>query len=229
MSRLLVTTALGTVGIIMVVFCRLTPSKAPEMRNTSVPAIEAVDRPPRDLAASLVGSSDDARVRAGVAELARSSERGDIESQLALAGILRTGTRAVAKDLATARVLYERTARADHPSGAYYLASMCAAGEGGPRDASAAVHWLSRAAELGSPHAMFMLANAYRAGSGVPRDERRALDLYLHAAEMGLAAALQTLAIAYERGELGVAASEDEARRFYMESADAMVQPILGP
>jgi TPR repeat protein len=219
----------------MIIACRLTPSKAPataaspvEGRTAATPQGGARP-PPRAFAASLLASADDDQVRTGVQALARAADLGDTESQVALAGVLRAGHRAVARDLGAARALYGRAAQADHPSAAYFLASMCAAGEGAPRDASEAARWWSRAVDLGSPHAMFMLANAYRAGSGVPRDERRALALYQQAAEKELPAALQTLAIVYERGELGVTADEDEARRLGMEAAHAIVHPVQAP
>lgn len=221
-------------AIAVIVTRRAAPSRESEAvsvfdaESTSThPEVSEVS--PRVFAASLLTSSDDGQVRAGVKTLARSAALGDPEAQVALAGLLRAGHRAVPRDLAAARNLYGRAAEAAHPSAAYFLASVAAAGEGGPRDTAAAARWLSRGVELGSPHAMFLLANAYRAGTGVPRDEARALDLYRRAAERELPAALQTLAIVYERGELGAPADEDEARRYGLIAAHAAEQPVSAP
>ena len=207
---------------------RLTPAQEARAARSTV-ASEGVPMPPRTRAASLMASSDDAHVRRGVEALTRAADLGDPDAQVALATILRSGHRALPKDSARARALYALAARANHPGGAYFLATMCSAGEGGPADASAAASWFSRAAELGSPHAMFMLANAYRVGAGVSRDEGRALALYRQAADRELPAALQTLAFAYERGELGVSPDVDEARRFGMEVGHAISHPVELP
>lgn len=205
-----------------------TPSARSE-RAASPDGSESSPLEPRKVAAELLASPDDAHVREGVAALTRAADRGSAEAQVALGGFLRAGHRAVPRDSAAARSLYARAAQANHPSGAYFLGTMCAAGEGGPSDASEAARWFSRAAELGSPHAMFLLANAYRAGAGVSRDDGRALALYRQAAERELPAALQTLATVYERGELGVPSDEDEARRLWMEAEHAISHPAQTP
>ena len=206
----------------------VTPSIRTE-RAASPDVSESPPLEPRKLAAELLASADDAHVREGVAALRRAADRGSPEAQVALGGFLRAGHRAVPRDGAAARALYARAAHADHPSGAYFLGTMCSAGEGGPPDASEAASWFSRGVELGSPHAMFLLANAYRAGAGVARDDGRALSLYRQAAERELPAALQTLAAVYERGELGVPADQDEARRLWMEAEHAVSHPVQTP
>jgi len=81
------------------------------------------------------------------------------------------------------------------PLDAYRLGLACRNGDGRPRDAAAAVRWLTRAAEGGVPEAMFTLSNMLAEGEGVTPDAVAARRWLEAAAQLDYPEALQALAL----------------------------------
>ena len=70
---------------------------------------------------------------------------------------------------------------------------MYDAGEGVPKNASAAVQWYRKAAEQGNAEAQFSLASMYEEGRGVVKDSTLAVQWYRKAAEQGDTTAQKSL------------------------------------
>ncbi len=77
------------------------------------------------------------------------AEAGDLQAQVALAGLLQVGGRGVARDLPAAAVWYRRAAERGDPVAQMNLGDLYALGQGVARDLVQAVAWLSLAAEQG--------------------------------------------------------------------------------
>jgi TPR repeat protein len=156
-----------------------------------------------------------------------SAETGNIEAQVALGRGYLLGLPAMKRDVEEARFWFtralgagQREADSTLQSQAAYFLGVMARNQAGSNALQAPL-WFERAAALGSAEALFALGNFYADGIGVPKDEARAVALYHRAAERAFAPALQRLAMAYERGELGLPADDEAARRFAFEAEHA--------
>jgi len=88
-----------------------------------------------------------------------------------------------------------------------------------------AVRWYTRAAQAGDAEAALGLGTLYANGEGVPRDAALALRWITRAAQAGYGPALVTLAAIYRRGDLGVAASREQARHWLEQAVAAGYGP----
>jgi hypothetical protein len=116
--------------------------------------------------------------------------------------------------------LYRDAAAAGHVGAQINLATMYLDGAGVPRDAAAAVEWLTRAADRGSALAQMNLGMMYESGDApVKADPRQAGRRYREAATQGLMPAQYRLARLYEAGR-GVPRDLDQAAMWYRKAAD---------
>lgn len=84
----------------------------------------------------------------------------------------------VERDSVRAVALIGKAARDGHPAAMFIFSAMLSAGEGVPKDVTAARRWLEAAAELELPVALQQLAMNLREGApGFERDEERAAQL----------------------------------------------------
>ena len=77
------------------------------------------------------------------------AQGGDVQAQVALAGLLETGGAGLAQDYSAAIAWYRRAARAGDPIAQMNLGEFYALGKGVARDRSRALAWFSLAAEQG--------------------------------------------------------------------------------
>lgn len=151
------------------------------------------------------------------------AEAGVVEAQMALGGLLSTGTAGLEPDPARATRWFRKAARAGNTEAAFELGWAFENGLGAPRDPITAVRWYRSAIAAGNTDALNNLGYLYANGTGVPRDEARAVDLYREAAELGVPAAMSNLGWMLENG-IGTGQNVYEAIRWY-EQAAALGEP----
>lgn len=117
------------------------------------------------------------------------ADRGDADATFNLAQAYRLG-RGVPANLATAKGLFERSARTGHLESQTTLGLILL--QGGDRLDGLA--WLKSAAEAGEPRALLVYGTALVNGDGVTQDQLRGYSFVHSAARSGLPAAKKTLA-----------------------------------
>lgn len=125
----------------------------------------------------------------------------------------------VPKDLAQAKIWYEKGTALGQQNAAYNLARMYLDGDGMAKDPQKAREVFERAASLGEPQAYTELGHLYLNGKLVGGDERRARTYYEKAAELNDPFAMHQLGFIYSRGR-GVAKNPALARVWYARGAE---------
>lgn len=154
--------------------------------------------------------------------LIRSAELGWAESATLLGGVYAGrlfDTAGAAPDLELARRWYARAADLGDAEAQFQLGELHRLGQGGPRNARAAVRLYRRAAERGHLVAIDALATAHRLGAGTVKNRAEAARLYLIAAEGGFANAQINLAALYRAGA-GVARDDRQAAKWLNAAAE---------
>lgn len=146
--------------------------------------------------------------------VARLSEPAEAEV-LYLLG-LATSRSGVARDLAEARRLHQKAARAGIVEAQFELSLFLSQGIGGKPDRRGAARWERKAAEAGHPRAC--LNRASRLASGKNPDYAEAAFWYERAADAGNAEAAARLCRMHLQGQ-GVPRDERIARRWYERAA----------
>lgn len=127
-----------------------------------------------------------------------------------------------------AKKWFEKAANAGHAEAAFALGNMFDQGTGAKkRDFAQARIWWEKAGELGNTDAMFANGNLYytgyrEAGKLTPADKEAAKKWFEMAGSKGHARAANNLAVMWEKGEVGVAGSEDninQAIKWYQVAA----------
>jgi localization factor PodJL len=130
----------------------------------------------------------------GLAKLKRLAEQGYAPAQNDLGKLFETGDLGLTKDLPTARLWTERSARsgvveAMHRMGLYHYY-----GKGGAENPILAAQWFRRGAERGMLDSQYNLAQLYETGVGVTPNSAEAYRWYLIAAQTGDQEALKKVA-----------------------------------
>jgi len=131
---------------------------------------------------------------AGLPKLKRLAEQGYAPAQNDLGKLFESGDLGLTKDLKTARLWTERSARsgvveAMHRMGLYHYY-----GQGGAQNSVLAAQWFRKAAERGMLDSQYNLAQLYEAGLGVMANSSEAYRWYLIAAQTGDQEALKKVA-----------------------------------
>ena len=146
----------------------------------------------------------------GPEALRRAAASGDVRAQFEVAAIYTEG-RAVAEDLETAAIWYERAASQSFVPAQYRLGSLYENGRGVVQDLPQARLWYQRAAEAGNRMAMHNLAALYAGGGLGTQQFDAAAKWFEEAATRGMRDSQFNLGMLYARG-LGVA--QDLAQSF---------------
>ena len=155
----------------------------------------------------------------GLAKLKRLAEQGYAPAQNDLGKLFETGDLGLTKDLSTARLWTERSARsgvveAMHRMGLYHYY-----GQGGAQNPVLAAQWFRRAAERGMLDSQYNLAQLYETGLGVTANSAEAYRWYLIAAQTGDQDALKKVAtLKAQVPPAGRAEIERQARAFKVQS-----------
>lgn len=120
----------------------------------------------------------------------------------------------VEKDLAKAKLLFEKAADGGVAGAAYNLGVMAIQ----DKDFNAAAGWFSRAAGGGNTDADYALAELYRHGQGVAQNDAKAMDLMRKAADERNVDAQVEYAIALFNGE-GTPKNEALAAKYFLAAA----------
>ena len=152
------------------------------------------------------------------AELLAKAERGDAESQFAVAVRYADGA-GNGKGPEEAVKWYRKAAERKHADAEFWLGVRYAYGEGVTKDPEEAVKWYRRAAEQKHADAEFRLGVSYALGEGVGKDSAEALKWFLQAAEQGNAESQYRLGLMYEDGE-SVDTDPKKAAQWYRKAAE---------
>ena len=149
------------------------------------------------------------------------AERGDAESQIALALMYLTG-RTVEQDPEQALHWLHRAGNQDDPYAQYNLGLAYATGWGGliPVNVIEAVRWYRRGAEQDHDGSQYNLGVAYAEGAGVRKDYPQAIEWWRRAAAGGNARAQYNLGVVYSKGEW-VAHDDEEAVKWWRLAAES--------
>ena len=155
----------------------------------------------------------------GLAKLKRLAEQGYAPAQNDLGKLFESGDLGLTKNLSTARLWTERSARsgvveAMHRMGLYHYY-----GQGGAQNPVLAAQWFRRAAERGMLDSQYNLAQLYETGLGVTANSAEAYRWYLIAAQTGDQDALKKVAtLKAQVPSAGRAEIERQARAFKVQS-----------
>lgn len=164
--------------------------------------------------AHLDGFGTDKNPMRAVHWLTKASEHGNDEAQFLLGQMYHQGI-GVAQDAELARDWLSRAAAHGHGAAINLLGIIDQARRLTTMVYRQSADVLRAKAAQGDPHAQYELALRYESGAwDVVKDERKALHWLTQAAENGNLQAMRTLAHVYARGELGVHADADAARRW---------------
>ncbi len=153
-----------------------------------------------------------------LADIPPKAEKGDAQSQFALATALDLGL-LVPQDHAAAAQWYRKAADQDHPEAQCWLGVCYAYGYGmAMEDEAEAAKWYWKAAEQNNSDAQFALALCHENGQGVPKDAKEAVHWYRKAADQNHAIAQYKLGVCYDTGQ-GVVEDEAEAVKWFRKSA----------
>lgn len=130
----------------------------------------------------------------------KAADQGRSDAQFWLAGAYQSGAGGLSIDLVEAAKWYRRSAEQGYGESQSSFGTMCAKGEGVPRDDREAVRWFRKAARQNSASGRHYLAEMYAAGRGVRKNEKEAARLYLLAAEADFTVSMDALGEAYEQG-----------------------------
>ncbi len=165
----------------------------------------AVDTKKQDVATAVLQDEDLYRMAA---------ESGNVQSQIAYAGMLLTGDM-VRKDVEKALYWYEKAAESGSAVAAESIAAVYEHGIGGVRKSDEkSFFWYGRAAELGSVGAL------YRCGIMLLKDkkDKEALSYFEKSASQGHAPSLYYVGRLYENGS-GISKNEKKFMEAYLASA----------
>lgn len=146
------------------------------------------------------------------------AERGDADSQYALAVLLAEG-KGVKHDLKRAANLFEAAAAQGHAAAQHSTGLLYAAGRGRPVDVAKAAQWLEKAAAQNVAQAQYDLGSLYRFGEGIDADEAKAAQLIGRAALAGLADAELEYGLMLYLGK-GIAKDEKRGADFVRRAAE---------
>lgn len=149
----------------------------------------------------------------------KAAARGYGESHCHVGNLLRKLSRD-ATSQARARNAYLRGADSGETICMHNAAAVLLGGEGGARDVSAGVMWLSKAAEAGLVDSQRMLGNAHLHGNYGLNDHQKARHWLGKAAEAGDMHAMHNLAVMHDEG-LGGAKNLVAAAALYRTASDA--------
>ena len=145
--------------------------------------------------------------------------QGDVEAQMALAGIFTYGLcTGVPADLFQAAKFYRMAALQGDATAQFKYAEMHACGAGCARDFQNAAHFFRLAADQGHAASQFALGVRFETGHGVKQDEVQASALFSLAALQGDVDAQFRLALMHEDGR-GVKQDDAEAAKYYRQAA----------
>lgn len=192
---------------------------SPDLPNAGIAApIELVTQSKsvissRDYATLLKSLSS--RDGTGLAKLKRLAEQGYAPAQNDLGKLFESGDLGLTKNLSTARLWTERSAKsgvveAMHRMGLYHYYA-----QGGAQNLVLAAQWFRRAAERGMLDSQYNLAQLYETGLGVTANSAEAYRWYLIAAQSGDQESLKKVAILKPQVPSGGRAEiERQARAF---------------
>lgn len=152
-----------------------------------------------------------------IADLTKSANAGDTESQFQLGMRYASGTGVWQSDSVSMTWL-EKAASQGHADAAYLVGIGYYTGQGVGQDYHQAARWFQRAADKGQARAQYQLAAAYMNGQGVPRDQAWGARWYGKAAYQGHSNAQFSLGVAFARG-LGLPVHPVQACRWLLEAA----------
>ncbi|MEO6421959.1 MAG: tetratricopeptide repeat protein [Candidatus Nitrotoga sp.] len=138
-----------------------------------------------------------------LAQLKKSAEEGDANSQYELAWMYDTGAnyKVLSKDTRKAAEWYEKAAIQGHAEAQASLGMLYVNGDGVSKDYVKGVDWLQKASAQGNANAQLNLGWLYRDNKGIPKNAAKALEWWQNAAERGFAHAQFTLGVIYNKGE----------------------------
>lgn len=155
----------------------------------------------------------------GLAKLKRLAEQGYAPAQNDLGKLYQTGDLGLTKDLSTARLWTERSARSGVVEAMHRMGLFHYYGEGGAQNPILAAQWFRRAAERGMLDSQYNLAQLYETGLGVTANSSEAYRWYLIAAQTGDEEALKKVAtLKAQVPSAGRAEIERQARAFRAQS-----------
>ena len=203
---------------------------SPPSDNSVVTEINAPESSPSPQRPSETDEmNNEKEAAAGLTELKRAAENGDVEAQYELGNMYSFGIR-VAKDDSEAAKWYRKAAEQGNVVAQRFLGYAYSNGEGVTQDKIEAIKWYRKAAEQGDDVAQRNLAIIYSRGEGVTQNYSEAIKWYRKAAEQGNTGAQLTLGHMYSEGK-GITQDYEEAIKWYhkvAEKGDYYAQYLVG-
>ena len=122
---------------------------------------------------------------AGLENLARRANQGDVAAQYSLGACYEKGYPGMGKDYKMAVEWYRKAADQGLREAQYRLAQMYEIGRGVAQDYKMAVEWYRKAVDHGHADAQYHLGLMYEIGRGVAKDMNKAVEWYRRAAAQG--------------------------------------------
>lgn len=129
------------------------------------------------------------------------AEQGDVDAQMALAGIYSHDGMGVPKNFKEAAKWLAMAAKQGNAKAEYALSSWYDVGQGVPNNETLAFSWCRKAAEQGYKMAQNGLAMSYYLGIGTPKDLAEAEKWLRRAAEQGDSQSQAILGVMYANGQ----------------------------
>ena len=155
----------------------------------------------------------------------KAAEKGDVKSQVALAGLFERGV-GTPVSLPDALRWYKSAADKGSAEAQFKVGQMYGRGQGVPMDRNEASRWYIKAAEQGLPEAQYYMGYRYEHGKGIAQSYPDAVRWYSKAAEQGNLSAIYSLGQMNQAGH-GVPQNRLEAYKWFNLAATSGIKELI--